>query len=88
MLDSILTTGKNHYSRVFLKECKYIIKEKKIHNYMNDNVEISSHSDEKTLFEKIQTEKILIIKNILITKFRKKISRKKNSDEENSCKEN
>ena len=88
MLDSILTTGKNHYSRVFLKECKYIIKEKKIHNYMNDNVEISSHSDEKTLFEKIQTEKILIMKNILITKFRKKFSWEKNSDEENSCKEN
>ena len=55
---------------------------------MNDNVEISSHSDEKTLFEKIQTEKILIMKNILITKFRKKFRRTKNSDEENSCKEN
>ena len=55
---------------------------------MNDNVEISSHSDEKTLFEKIQTEKILIMKNILITKFRKKFSWEKNSDEENSCKEN
>ena len=55
---------------------------------MIDNVEISSHSDEKTLFEKIQTENILIMKNILIRKFRKKIRRKKNSDEENSCKEN
>ena len=84
----MFTTGKNHYLRVFLKECKYIIKEKKIHNYMIDNVEISSHSDEKTLFEKIQTENILIMMNTLIRKFRKKIRRKKNSDEENSCKEN
>ena len=34
-------------------ECKYVIKEKKIHNYVIDNVEISTDSDEETLLEKI-----------------------------------
>ena len=40
---------------MFLEECKYVIKEKKTHNYLIDDLEISS--DEENLLEKIQMAK-------------------------------
>ena len=46
-IDSIFRAGKNCYPQVLLEECKYVMKAKKIHNYINDDVEISSDSDEK-----------------------------------------
>ena len=30
LIDSVYRTGKNYYSQVFLEECKYFVKEKKI----------------------------------------------------------
>ena len=57
MLDSIFRVGKNYYPQVLLEEYKYVIKEKNIHSYIIDDVEISSDSDEETLLEKIQMEK-------------------------------
>ena len=44
---------------MFLEECKYAIKEKKIHNQtIDDDDDVkASFSDEKTLLEKIQTGK-------------------------------
>ena len=60
MLDSNFKMGKNYYPQVFLEECKYVIKEKKIHNDITDDEEISDfdegNSDEEIL-EKIQTKK-------------------------------
>ena len=44
-----------YYCQVFLEECKYFVKEKKIHNYITEDVEISSN--EGDLLEKIQMEK-------------------------------
>ena len=72
LIDSAFRTGKNCYPQVFWEECKYVIKEEKIPKYINDDIEISSDSNEEssdgeTLLEKIQT--------------------KKNSDEENSDEE-
>ena len=64
-------TAKNYYPEVFLEECKYIIKERKIHKYIIDDVEISSDSDEE-IIEKTQMEKH---------------SNEENSDEEDSSKE-
>ena len=43
--------------KLFLEECKYVVEEKKIHNYIIADVEISSDSDEETMLEKIQMEK-------------------------------
>ena len=77
LLDSIFRTGKNYYPKVLLEECKYFIKEKKIHKYIIDDVEISSDSGKETLLEKIQMEKSLIMKKILMRKFWKKIRWKK-----------
>ena len=42
---------------MFLEECKYVIKEKKFHKYIIDDVEIYCDSDEEILLEKIQMEK-------------------------------
>ena len=54
---------------MFLEECKYVVKEKKIPKYIFDDIEISSDSGRE-----ISDKKILV----------KKILMKKNSDEENS----
>ena len=51
---------------MFLEECKYVIKERKIHNYITDDLEISFDSDEEIL-DKIQIKKILM-KKILVKK--------------------
>ena len=45
LIASVFRTGKNHYPQVFLKECKYVVKEKKIPKYIIDHIEISSDSD-------------------------------------------
>ena len=42
---SVFRTGKNYYSQVFLEECKYVVKEKKMPKYIIDDIEISSDSD-------------------------------------------
>ena len=46
MLDPVFRTSANYYCpRVFLEECKCGLKEKKIVNYIIDDIEISSDSD-------------------------------------------
>ena len=58
-IDSFLRTGKNCYPQVFLEECKYVVKEKKICNYLNVDAEISSYSDENNSYEENSDEDIL-----------------------------
>ena len=41
MIDSVFRTGKNYYLQVFLEECKYIVKEKKMPEYISDGIKIS-----------------------------------------------
>ena len=48
--------GKNYYPQVFLEECKYFIKEKKIPKYIIDDVEISSDSDRENSDEENSDE--------------------------------
>ena len=48
LIDSVYKTDKNYYPRVFLEECKYVVKENKKSRFITDNIEISSDdSDEK-----------------------------------------
>ena len=54
---------------------------KKINNYITDDVEISSDSDEETLSEKIQMEKNSDYEENSDEKIMKKSQTKKNSDE-------
>ena len=36
LIDSVFRTGKNYYSQVFLEESKYVVKEKKVPEYITD----------------------------------------------------
>ena len=45
LIDSVFRAGKKYYPQVFLEECKYVVKEKKIPKYIIDDIEISSDSD-------------------------------------------
>ena len=45
MISSVFRTGKNYYPQVFLEECKYIVKEKKIPEYIIDDIKISFDFD-------------------------------------------
>ena len=42
MIDSAFRTGKNYYSQVFLEECKYVFKKKKMPEYITNKIEIYS----------------------------------------------
>ena len=55
LIDSVFRAGKSYKTQLFLEECKYVIKEKKMAKYITDDLEISSD-------EKILIKKILIIK--------------------------
>ena len=69
LVDSDFRTGKNYYPRVFLEECKYVVKEKKMPEYITDDIEISSDdsdiedSDEENSNEKNSDEKLSDGKN-------------------------
>ena len=39
-IDYVFITGKNYYPQLFLKECKYVVKEKKISKDITDNIDI------------------------------------------------
>ena len=42
-IDSVFRKGNNyHHHQVFLKECKHVVKEKKMPEYITDDIEISS----------------------------------------------
>ena len=42
VVDLVLKTDENYYPQVFLKECEYIEKEKKVIKFITDDLEISS----------------------------------------------
>ena len=52
LLDSVYKKDNKYYPLVFLEEYRYVVREKKIDNYITDNVEISSDSDDEDLLEK------------------------------------
>ena len=63
MIDSVYRRDKNYYPQVFLEECKYIVKEKKISNYITRHINISSdgsdredsdYSDEENFNKKVR----------------------------------
>ena len=50
LIDSVFRTGSNYYPQVFLVECKYVVKEKKMSEYIIDNIKISSDSDRENSY--------------------------------------
>ena len=61
MIDSVFKTGKNYYSQVLLEDLKYIVKEKKLPEYITDETEISfddsdrADSDKESSNENVET---------------------------------
>ena len=49
---------RNYYPQVFLKERKYIVKEKKVSKSIIDNIEISSNSNKENTDEKYSDETV------------------------------
>ena len=48
LIDSVYRTSKNYYPQLFLEECKYIVKGKRMPEYITGNIEISfDDSDEE-----------------------------------------
>ena len=47
LINSVFRTDKNYYPHMFLEECKYVIKQKKMPKYINKDIEISSYGFDK-----------------------------------------
>ena len=47
LIDSVFRTGENYYPQVFLEECKYITKEKKMAKYISEDIEISTGESDR-----------------------------------------
>ena len=47
MLDSIVNADKKYHPQIFLKECKYAIKKKKIMNTINEELKFDKSDDDK-----------------------------------------
>ena len=56
MIDFVFRTGKNYYPQVFLEEYKYVVREKKIPEYVTDEIEISLNSDREDSDEETLNE--------------------------------
>ena len=46
LINPVLKLGENYYPQMFFEECKYIVKEKEVTKYTNEDLKISSDSDE------------------------------------------
>ena len=46
MLDSVITVNKKYYPQTLFEECKYVIRNNKIENLINDDLDDLSSSDE------------------------------------------
>ena len=46
MLGSVIRVNKKYYPQTLLEECKYIIKNNKIENHINDDLDLSSSDNE------------------------------------------
>ena len=66
LINSFFRAGKNRYPQVFLEECKYVVKEKKIPEYITDDTEISpddsdrGDSDEENFNKENSDKKVLM----------------------------
>ena len=61
LIDFVLKKDENYYLQVFLKECKYIEREKKIIRYIIDDLEISSDYSEKKNSDKEDQKRIILM---------------------------
>ena len=60
LIDSVFRAGKNYYPQMFLEECIYVSKEKKIPDYITYDIEIPSDSDREDCDEEISNEEFFV----------------------------
>ena len=77
MIAYVFRKGKNYYPQMFLEECKYVVKEKRIPNYIDGGIKISSNLDRKNS-DKENSDK---------ETFNEETSDEEDSDEKNSNEE-
>ena len=59
-IDSSFKTGNKYYPQVFLEECKHVVKEKKMPEYITDDIQNSSDdSDREDSDEKYSNEECI-----------------------------
>ena len=64
LIDSVFRTGKNYYPQVFFEECKFVVKEKNMPEYITDDIQISSdHFDREDSDEQNFDEENFIEEN-------------------------
>ena len=51
MIDSVYRKDKDYYPQLFLEECKYVIKEKKMSKFITDDIEISCNDSDRENFD-------------------------------------
>ena len=51
LIDSVLRTGNNYYPQVLLEEFKYVVKKKKMPEYITNNIEISSDDSDREVYD-------------------------------------
>ena len=51
MLDSVIRANKRYYSQTLLDECKYEIKNNKMENLINDDLDLSSSDESDNEFD-------------------------------------
>ena len=60
LINSVFRSGENYYPQVFLEEYKYVVEEekpeKKMSEFITDNIEISSDSDREDSDKEISSE--------------------------------
>ena len=47
LIDSVYRKDENYYPQVFLEECKYVVKERKMSVFITDKIEIFSDDFDK-----------------------------------------
>ena len=77
LIDSLYRKNENYYPQVFLEECKYVLKEKKMRKYITDDIEIYNDSDREDSDEKgsdkENSDKKSLAKKILAKKIKHKM---------------
>ena len=46
LLDSVVKIGNDYYSQIFLEECKYTVKKKKVIDAINEELNLDESDDE------------------------------------------
>ena len=52
MTTSVIEIGENYCPQLLLKECEFIVKEKKINKYINDDLELSLDESDEEISDK------------------------------------